>query len=97
MRNLILSLLLLLPLTISEVSAQSICGDRANFVDQLQDQYGETPTQIGLASDGTVLEVLTSKSGSWTIIVTRPDGISCVVATGESWETLPKVSVDPAA
>ena len=39
-----------------------------------------------LASNGTVLEVLASNKGSWTIILTKPDGMSCVVASGEAWE-----------
>jgi hypothetical protein len=52
---------------------------------------------MGLVSNGAVLEVLTSDKGSWTIIVTRPDGTSCVVAAGEAWENLPKLVAGPDA
>ena len=43
---------------------------------------------MGLVSNGSILEVLASKDGSWTISVTRPDGMSCVVAAGEAWEDM---------
>ena len=35
------------------------------------------------------LEVLASDGGTWTIIVTRLAGRSCVVASGEAWEEVP--------
>lgn len=74
------------------VSAQSICGERSRFVEQLGAQYGESLNAVGLISDGALLEVMTSEKGSWTILVTRPNGISCMVASGESWQPLPKLA-----
>jgi hypothetical protein len=29
---------------------------------------------------------------SWTIVLTRPDGWSCIVAVGEHWEALPAIT-----
>jgi hypothetical protein len=49
---------------------------------------------MGLANNGTMLEIATSGEGSWTILVTRPDGVSCVVATGEAWERVPLQTVN---
>ena len=46
------------------------------------------PVAMGLVSDGNVLEVATSSSGSWTIVVTLPTGLSCAVAAGEKWARL---------
>ena len=44
---------------------------------------------MGLASSGGVVEVLTDDKGSsWSIIVTMPTGITCLVASGENWEAL---------
>lgn len=77
--------------------AQSICGERSRFLDQLGQHYGERLSAVGLVSNGTLLEVMTSETGSWTILITQPNGVSCVVATGESWEPLPKVALGPAA
>ena len=35
-----------------------------------------------------VVEIFTSASGSWTIVVTRPDGQTCLVASGQAWEDI---------
>ena len=81
----------------TSASAQTVCGARSKFLANLGDRYAEAPTALGLASNGSVLEVLTSKKGSWTIIVTAPNGTTCMVASGQSWEMLPQPVVDPAA
>lgn len=83
--------------TVEPAAAQTICGERADFLTQLQKRHGETPSSIGLSSSGQVLEVLTSKEGTWTILMTSPQGRTCLVAAGEAWENLPKVALGPAA
>jgi len=36
--------------------------------------------------------VFSSEAGAWTILVTRPDGLSCVAAAGRAWENIkPKI------
>jgi hypothetical protein len=77
--------------------AQSICGERSRFIERLQEQYRESLNAVGLAADGTLVEVMTSEKGSWTIMITRADGVSCIVATGEAWESVPKLAMGPAA
>jgi len=71
------------------VLAQPVCGPRADFLRHLQDKYGERPVGIGLTGGGGVLELLVEPGGkSWTIFVTTPGGVSCVVAAGQAWEAL---------
>lgn len=70
-------------------SAQTVCGERSQFLHRLSKSHSESPVAMGLVSSGSVLEVLASENGSWTIIVTMPTGNSCVVAAGEAWENLP--------
>jgi hypothetical protein len=77
--------------------AQTVCGERTKFLRHLSSGYSEAPVAMGLVSNGSILEVLASKKGSWTIIVTRPDGTSCVVAAGEAWEEMPVLAMGPAA
>ena len=77
-------------LFVSPAAAQTVCGERRDFVRHLARGYQEHPVAIGLVSNGALLEVLASPNGSWTILVTRPGGWTCVVAAGESWEMLPK-------
>lgn len=62
------------------------CLDRDEFLARLAERYGEQPIGFGLTPDGRVLEVVVShQSGSWTIIVTSPDGVACGLAAGEAW------------
>ena len=64
------------------------CVPRAEALDALTARYGETRRGIGLDSRGTVMEVFAAEGGGWTILVTRPDGISCMVASGTGYEDL---------
>lgn len=69
--------------------AQAVCNKRETVLEHLAAKYKEAPVGMGLASNGAVLEILSSKEGtSWTIIATQANGISCVIAAGESWITL---------
>ncbi len=74
--------------------SQTVCSDRASFLEQLNGRYQENPVGLGLASSGAVLEILASKGGIWTILVTQPNGTSCVVATGEAWQGLRAASTN---
>lgn len=68
---------------------QLACGKRDDMVKSLYSQYREQPRAIGLASQTAVIEVFTSKTGSWTILLTSTDGASCIVSAGENWEDIP--------
>ena len=84
---------LLLGSVSSPVVAQATnnrCIPRANALSQLDAQYKERPVSIGLAATGAVVEVLASETGTWTILLTTPQGVSCVIAVGNFWEDLPK-------
>jgi photosystem II stability/assembly factor-like uncharacterized protein len=63
------------------------CGPHPDVIKALGDRFHETQSATALTSAGTLLEVLTADDGStWTIIVSRPDGLSCVVAAGQNWQ-----------
>lgn len=69
------------------------CAKRGEVLKHLSAKYTEAPVAIGLANNGGVLEVLSSSSGaSWTIIITMPNGPTCMVAAGENWEKIPQVA-----
>jgi len=80
----------------SPAAAQPMsCSTRADVLTELSRQYSEAPVAIGLASNGGLVEVLTSSKGStWTIIITMPSGTSCLVAAGESWQDVIRVAAD---
>ncbi|NNE82781.1 MAG: hypothetical protein HKN28_02305 [Alphaproteobacteria bacterium] len=70
-----------------EYNAQEPYGlSRDEVVANLGRAYAETPVAGGIAANGNILEVFASPEGDfWTIIVTRPDGMSSVVAEGGGW------------
>ncbi len=77
---------------------QNVCTNRSEVLGHLATKYSEAPVAMGLTNNGGVIEVLTSGEGSsWTIIITMPNGVSCMLAAGESWESLPVVRKEPKA
>lgn len=65
------------------------CAPRDMVVERLATKYGESRQSMGLGSNNAVIEVFASPvSGSWTIIVTTPRGIACLVASGQAYETM---------
>ncbi|MEO0938178.1 MAG: hypothetical protein AAFY38_08485 [Pseudomonadota bacterium] len=65
------------------------CGPREVVVDRLADGYGETRQSMGLGANNSVVEVFASpETGTWTITVTMPNGVTCLVASGQAFEEL---------
>lgn len=66
-------------------SAAPPCAKRSDVVYNLAQKYSEIPAARGLAAGSLMIEVFTSAEGTFTIVVTRPDGMSCLIAAGTSW------------
>ncbi len=65
------------------------CAERDTVVERLSDGYGESRQSIGMGANNSVVEVFASlETGTWTITVTMPNGITCLVASGQSFERL---------
>lgn len=66
--------------------AQATCLPREHMVDSLSSRFSETLAGGGLQTEHRLIEIWRSAdSGSFTILMTRPDGISCVLAAGDNW------------
>ncbi len=77
-----------LGLLATEAAAQSTCNQRQDVIGHLATKYGEAPVALGVTNKGGLIEVLTTGDGNtWTIIVSMPNGTSCMVAAGEGWRT----------
>ncbi len=77
--------------------AQVACAERNQLIERLEKIHSEKRRAIALSASGGVLEVFTSPTGGWTILLTQPNGRTCVVALGEAWENLRIVASGPAA
>jgi hypothetical protein len=83
-------LALVLSATASAASAQDrlTCGKRDVLLRQFSDQFKEAPVGMGLSENGAVVELLTSANGTWTLIATKPNGRTCLLGSGEGWQSL---------
>lgn len=74
----------------SPLQAHPACSSHGDVVKMLDQQFAEVPAALGLQANGHLLQVFAAKDGSsWTIVSTRPDGTSCLVAVGHDWEIMP--------
>lgn len=65
------------------------CAGRHQVVDELKLRFSENTAGVGLTEQGAMIELLTSEAGSWSLLLNFPDGRSCLMATGSSWEGQP--------
>ncbi len=73
---------------------QMVCGKRADMVRQLSEKYGETRRSMGLAEGRGVVELYASEeTGSWTILITSPQGTACMMAAGQAFQVEPVKAV----
>ncbi len=82
-QTLILAAAIVVP---GSLEAQQSCAQRDVVTNKLQTGYGETFTGGGLRNSTSVFEVWASeKGGTWTILMTKADGTSCIMASGTNW------------
>jgi hypothetical protein len=80
------SMLLALAVISSPASAGTLCLTTPDLRALLTDRYHEVMQGAGLDGNGLVVEVCTHPDGSsFSIVVTTPDGHSCVLRDGELW------------
>jgi len=73
--------------TQAQAQVRNNCGPREVVVKKLAEGYGETRQSVGIGSNNAMVEVFASDdTGSWTIVVTQPTGVSCLVASGQAYE-----------
>ena len=76
------------------------CDLRQRVIGHLASKYKEAPVAIGVTNAGALVEVLSTGDGlTWTIIVSNPDGLTCLLATGEGWRAIQsdRTELDPEA
>ncbi len=81
----------LIAMTSGAATAQNArnCAPRDAVVERLAEKYGESRQSMGLGANNAVVEIFASnESGTWTITVTSPSGMTCLVASGQAFEEL---------
>ena len=92
-----LAFLITVAVSSSAIAATPVCIERSVALSQLAMEFGETPVALGLANNGAVVELLKSRDGkTWTIVLTMPSGLTCILAAGEGWTQDSKPKPDSA-
>ncbi|MFV2035086.1 MAG: hypothetical protein ACC631_08265 [Halocynthiibacter sp.] len=81
-------------LTPANAQSRTTCLNRDALTETLTTRYSESLTGGGLQNANQLIEIWSSpETGSFTVFITRPDGTACVVATGESWQSMTPIVV----
>lgn len=98
-----LAILTMTALAVSGVTpsafAMSNCGNRDHVISSLSDRFSERHVASGFQSEAGLMEIWASDTDStWTILLTRPDGQTCIMASGTHWleNSMVPASGDPA-
>ncbi len=79
--------------------AMTNCGDRDHVIASLSEKFSERHIASGFQSEAGLMEIWASDSDdTWTILLTRPDGQTCIMASGTHWleNIMVPVSGEPA-
>ncbi len=92
-----LSTAIWVPDSFAQALAQSspLCGPKEEVLAGFAQKYKEIPKSNGVTHTGQLVQILVSETGDWSLLVTHPTGISCLLAIGTSWENFypqPKTS-----
>ncbi|MEE8445564.1 MAG: hypothetical protein V3S44_09455 [Alphaproteobacteria bacterium] len=80
---------------LAETNESLACGKRADMLAQLSTRYSEEPVAMGMATNGTLVEILASGGGSsFTILYTTAEGLTCMMAAGNDWESIDVILAD---
>lgn len=72
------------------------CARRDRMLAALGRRWGERLVSSAITGAGALLEVLATPDGAtWSIIVTVPDGPTCLVSYGTDWRGLTGALADP--
>ena len=86
MRRITTCLTLLAVALPATVHAQSTCANRDIVVEKLESRFGEVFAGGGLQNSSRIFEVwFSEEKGTWTILLTKADGTSCIMASGTHW------------
>ena len=62
-------------------------GGHNSVIERFQQSYGEHLRARGLSVNGFILEVLVNdETRSWTVFMTRSNGSTCLMSSGQDWE-----------
>lgn len=78
---------LLIMLVSGSAMAQTVCGNRNEFLQNAKEKFNEEVVVRMLSSQGVVIEILVNaEKRSYTVVGTAPSGQSCILDSGEGFQ-----------
>lgn len=70
-------------------AAPAACALRDVLAARLETKYGEAVLGRGLTAEGAMVEIWASPgTGTWSIVVTSPAGLACLLGAGTDWSVI---------
>ena len=63
------------------------CTGRSELQRYLGTAYAEKIVAVGMVNEQAIMEVYVADSGTWTVVLTSPAGVSCLVLAGQGWQS----------
>ena len=80
----------LLSFTQGAAQAQAVCMSHDELARRLHERFQEVQVANAISNNGALVELYaTADNSSWTLAMTRPGEVSCVLVAGESWNYFP--------
>lgn len=70
-------------------AAPALCTGHEQMSRALKEKFGETRQVVGLVGGSGLMEIYVSPAGTWTMVMTDPQKLSCILAAGHSWDQMP--------
>jgi hypothetical protein len=80
------AILAVAPFFLTPPATAGRCGSHKELTNRLAKHFYERRGGAGLTRDGKLFEIFISEKGTWTVLVTLPTGMSCIVLDGTDWE-----------
>ncbi len=72
---------------VSSQFSPQFCAPRDVVIERLKKQYSESRVMLGTAGSASMMvETYANKAtGSWTLVTTTPQQLSCMMMAGQNW------------
>ncbi len=83
-------------LAASAAFGQTSCAPIEQVHQRLADKWGERRMSAGLQNQSRVFEVwVNEETGTWTILLSRANGTSCIMASGTNYRVFEDEDLEP--
>lgn len=70
------------------LAQQSPCGPTGIVEKGIADKYGESIVGAGVTAGGVMFLTSNPETGTWTVLLRKPGGMTCVLMGGTGYATL---------